>query len=317
MTANRRVAVPTALLGLFALLAIYLGHGMTAANAAYYLSRRLPQVATIIVGASGLGVAATVFQTVTQNRLLTPSVLGIDMLYVLIQTVVVFFSGAEALVLARPQVGYLLSVTIMGVFVVVVLRPLFAGRDRGVAQVLLLGIVMGILFRSISSFLQMVIDPNEFSVIQDSVFASVNNVGTPVLLPAIPVWIAALVWLSFALRDLDAIALGREHAIALGVSYDSVVVNVLAPASVLVASATALIGPLPFLGLLASNVTRQFSPAWRHRVMLPASAIVATAALLGLDLLRRLTGSAVPLGTTIQLIGGVLFIVLLVHGERR
>jgi len=303
---------------LLIMVTLYIGRGVTTTNAAYYLSRRLPKVTAMILAAGGTGIAALVFQTVTGNRLLTPSVMGIDALFVLLQTVVVALSGAEAVILTNPHLGFVVSVVLMVVFASTLLRVLFTRQQDGggMTRVLLAGVVMGILFRSVSGFVQMVIDPNEFTVVQDNIFASVNNVSAPVIPLAAPIMAAAALIIIMHHRVLDAIALGRDQAVALGVNYSRKVGLLITAATVLVASATAMVGPLPFMGLVASNIVRHSMTSWRHRTMVFAVTITGVAILMGVELVRDFTGSVIPLGTAIKFMGGITFLALLLRGEQ-
>ncbi|MCG0056936.1 iron chelate uptake ABC transporter family permease subunit, partial [Escherichia coli] len=64
---------------------------------------------------------------------------------------------------------------------------MFKGEGRNIFFLLLIGIVFGTLFSSLSSFMQMLIDPNEFQVVQDKMFASFNNINTDLL------WLAFII----------------------------------------------------------------------------------------------------------------------------
>ncbi|MGV2687013.1 iron chelate uptake ABC transporter family permease subunit, partial [Clostridium perfringens] len=63
----------------------------------YALPRRIKKVLAIILTGGAIALSTTVFQTVTNNRILTPSVMGLDSLYVLIQTTVIFVFGSFTL----------------------------------------------------------------------------------------------------------------------------------------------------------------------------------------------------------------------------
>ncbi len=300
-----------------AAIAVYLGRGMTPDNAAYYLSRRGPQMIAMLTGGIALGVAAVVFQSVTQNRLLTPSVLGIDSLFVLFQTAVVFFSGADALIVTNPRVSFVVGVLGLTLFAHTMLRILFLNHEHGMAHVLLVGVVMGLLFRSVTGFLQMIINPNEFTIVQDSVFASVNNVRSGAIGLAVIVTALSTAFIAVKHRSLDVLSLGRSHAIGLGVEYRRTSVALMTAASLQVAGATALIGPIPFLGLVGANAARELVPAWHHRTLLPTAALVGTALLVGVELTRQLADIEIPLGNLLKLVGGITFIAILIRGGRR
>src|SRR5690625_6082045 len=115
--------------------------------------------------------------TITNNRILTPSVMGLDSLYLLIQTSIIFIFGSKSLVMMNSNINYLISVSIMAVFSLILFRLLFRGEKNNIYFLLLIGMILGTFFSSFTSFMQVLIDPNEFSVAQDHMFASVNKIG--------------------------------------------------------------------------------------------------------------------------------------------
>ncbi len=316
MRRDERLAVGIPALLVLLLAALYLLPGLTPRNAAYYLSRRGPQLVAVMLAAGSAGAASIVFQSITRNRLLTPSVMGIESLYVLMQTGAVFFLGGTAGTLARPLPTYLATLVVMVVFAALLLGGLMSANLQ-VNQVLLVGVVMGILFRSLTGFLQMIIDPNEFSVVQGNTYASVTNVSSSVIPAASIVGLGTFIWIGTKARILDVIALGREPAIALGIDYRRETRNLLTVAAVAVASGTAMVGPLPFLGLLAAGTVREASSTWRHRSMIPSAALTAIVYLLGIQTIRRTVGTPVPVGTILALAGGLFFLAIAIRSSTR
>src|SRR5690554_5279518 len=145
---------------------LYLGVGLDHAIVAYALPRRLSKVLAIVLTGGAIGFSTTVFQTVTANRILTPSIMGLDSLYLLNQTLVLFFLGSTSILLVNSQLNFFFTVMTMVLFSGLLFRLLFRGEKREVYFLLLVGVIAGTLFQSVSSFLQMVLDPNEFLVVQ-------------------------------------------------------------------------------------------------------------------------------------------------------
>lgn len=77
--------------------------------------------------------------------------------------------------MVHPRWLFLVEVALMVIFSGLLYRWLSAGERRSLHLLLLVGVVFGILFRSITGFLQRIIDPNEFLVLQDRMFASFNT----------------------------------------------------------------------------------------------------------------------------------------------
>ncbi len=148
-------------------------------------------------------------------------------------------------------------------------RWLFSDSPRSLHLLLLSGIVFGVLCRSLANLLQRILDPNEFAVLQDMLFARFNVLETT-LLPVAAVSILAACVIAWRLTPaLDVLALGRESAINLGIDYQRLVSILLAVVAVLVSVSTALVGPVLFFGLLVSNLAYHLLGTERHRYTLP------------------------------------------------
>ncbi|WP_211347019.1 iron chelate uptake ABC transporter family permease subunit [Saccharothrix australiensis] len=287
-------------------------------NWEYALAIRARKVAAMVVVGSAVAVSSVLFQTVTNNRVLTPGIMGFDSLFVLIQTLVVYFFGALALSSADPRLLFAGQVVAMVVFAGALYRWLFDRRSRDLYVLVLVGVVCGTLFSSLSSLASRLINPNDFVVLQDTLFANFNSVDRDLLAVSAVLVAVVSLWVVRLFPRLDVLALGREHALNLGVDHRSVVNQVLVAVAVLVSVATALVGPITFLGLLVANVARQLAGASRHRVVVPASALLAVVALVGGQLvLERVFALDTALSVIINFVGGIYFIALLIREAKR
>ena len=268
--------------------------------------------------AYSVAVSTVLFQTVTTNRILTPSIMGFDALYVLLQTGLVFFLGVGALTAVDPQLQFGIEIVLMVVFSGLLFRWLFLGEERSLTLLVLVGIVFGILFRSLSQFMQRMLDPNAFQVLQDSFFASFATVEPTLLLVAGAIVLAAsLVALRIG-HSFDVLSLGRAHAINLGVDYRRTVVTILMLVSVLVAVSTALVGPITFFGLLVASLAHALVGTSRHRYVLPAAALLAITCLVGgQTVLERVFAFDTALSIIIEFLGGIVFIILVLRRAAR
>jgi iron complex transport system permease protein len=284
-------------------------------NAGYALSRRGVKVGAMVVVAAAVGVSTLLFQTVTSNRILTPSIMGFDSLYILIQTGLTFSLGATALVTAPPLVRFGVEVSLMVGVSALLYRWMFTGATRSLHLLLLVGIVLGTLFRGMSSLLQRLMEPSEFIILQDLFFASFNAVD-PALLGISAMVVAAGGLFAWRQRHrLDVLALGRELAINVGVDHRRTVMGVLLVCSLLVAVSTALVGPVTFFGLLVVSLAYQFCRGYSHRWLLPMTVLLGIVALVGGQLvLERVFGFDTALSVIIEFTGGILFLFLLLKG---
>ncbi|KZE37051.1 iron ABC transporter permease [Bhargavaea cecembensis] len=310
----------TKLIILYALAALsvglYLFHDLNGSYD-YALPRRGVKVAAMAVTGIAIAYATVVFQTITQNRILTPSIMGLDSLYILIQTLIIFFLGSTHITVVNKQVNFILSVAAMIIFALLLYQFLFKKGNRPVYFLLLVGIIVGTFFASISTFLQVLIDPNEFLTVQDAMFASFNNVN------------ADLVWLSIAvvavcivigwrqLKIMDVISLGRDISMNLGVPYDKMVRGTLIMSAVLIAVSTALVGPITFFGLIVANLSYQFIKSYKHSITITAAAGLSMILLIGGQwVVERVFTFSTTLSVVIEFAGGVYFIYLLLKESR-
>ena len=281
-------------------------------NISYILSHRAWIVLTMILVAFSAATSTLLFQTVTNNQILTPSIMGFESLFVLIQTVVVFFIDAQGI----PYIGiigkFIFESLLLILFSLFLYRGLFTKLKQNLHLVLLIGIILGTLFRSFSNLLQRLMTPTEFAVLQSRIFATFTR-AEPILI-IFSLIIATVIGL-FLWRmrfRFDVLALGRDNAINLGVDYQKSVTIILLLVSVLVAISTALVGPFTFLGLLIANLAYSISGSSQHRFLLPTAFLLGVIFLVGGQMfLEHILNMVGALSIVIEFIGGSLFIFLL------
>ncbi|TXC89831.1 iron chelate uptake ABC transporter family permease subunit [Metabacillus litoralis] len=285
-------------------------------NVDYVLPRRITKVAAIIVTGAAIAFATVIFQTITNNRILTPSIIGLDALYILLQTVIIFVAGSMSFFILNDYVNFLLGVVLMVIFSTLLFGFLFK-REQNIYFLLLIGIIVGTLFGSLSTFMQILIDPNEFLMVQARMFASFNNIQTDLLLISLLLIGVALIFYWPNHKYLDVLSLGREHAINLGVDYDLVVKKLLIVVSILIAVSTALVGPITFLGLLVVNVTHEFYKTYKHKHLIVGSILISVIALVGGQfIVEKIFTFSTTVSVIVNFVGGVYFIYLLLKENR-
>lgn len=286
-------------------------------NWQYILNRRGAKVLAMVLTAAAIAFSTLVFQTVTNNRILTPSIIGLDSLYMLIQTFIIFVYGSASLTVMNKNFNFLISVGLMVLFALLLYKALFRREGQNIYFLLLVGIILGTLFGSMTTFMQVLLDPSEFLVVQDRMFASFNNVNRDLLTVAIVViaLIAAYSWRF--VKYLDVLALGRDHAINLGLDFDHVVKRLLVVIAVLVSVSTALVGPITFLGLLVANVAYQFMKTYSHKYLLIGSMLISVIAVVGGQMLvERVFTFSTTLSVIVNFIGGFYFLYLLLRENK-
>ena len=283
-------------------------------NLGFVLELRGRKLAAMALVGWATGVATVAFQTVTNNRLLTPSIMGLDALYIFIQSVLVLTLGVSLVARVGTYPMFFLNVGLMLLVASALTTVLFGKRSRSVYVVVLAGLVLGAVLRSLSSLIARVLDPSSFMVLQDNLFASFTAVNPQLI------WLCALIvalasWYLYSLRaTLDVLTLGKDAAVSLGVPYQSTVRRVLLVATLLVCVSTALVGPITFLGLIVAAIAYQISGTGRHAVVMPMAGLLGVAVLVGGQaILEQLLGQATVLAVVIEFVGGIAFIWLVIR----
>ena len=292
--------------------------GVNSINFKYALYRRIPKIYAMILTGGAIGFSSLIFQTVTNNRILTPSILGIDSLYVLLQTSVVFLLGSSSVIISDGNINFIITIMAMLLFSSLIYKFIFKKGSKNIFTLLLVGVVCGTLFESLTTFMQVLIDPVEFQVVQDKMQASFNNINIDLLFISSIVIIICIGYVYEYLKVLDVMSLGRDEAINLGVDYDKMVKKILIVVVLLTSVATALVGPITFLGLLVVNISRQFISSYKHSVLGVVTILISIIALIGGQLLvEQLMNFGVSVSVIINFVGGIYFIYLVMKERNR
>ncbi|WP_226950215.1 iron chelate uptake ABC transporter family permease subunit, partial [Psychrobacter sp. FME60] len=117
-------------------------------------------LALMVVGYA-IGVSTLLFQTLTHNPILTPSLLGFDSLYVLLQSLLVFFLGAISFSSINPLAKFTLEIVLMFGASLLLFRLLFSKSSQDLTRLILVGVIFGVLFRSLSALIARLINPDD------------------------------------------------------------------------------------------------------------------------------------------------------------
>lgn len=296
---------------------IFITIGMNKNNMDYLLLKRIPKLIAILISGGSIAVAAIMFQTVSNNRILTPSVLGLDSIYSFIQTVVVFVFGTTSIVMTNKNVNFLLSLGGMLLVSVILYKVVFSRKNTSIMFLLLIGTILGTFFNSITSFMQVLIDPNEYLTLQNKLIASFNNVNTEIIFISIIIILVIIPFIYDDIKLLDVMSLGKEQAINLGVNYDLVVKKILVVVAILTAISTALVGPLTFLGLIVVNISYQLISSFKHKHLIKGSILISISTIIvGLIIVEKVFNFSTTLGVIINFVGGAYFLYLLLKQSK-
>lgn len=283
----------------------------------YAMKLRIPKVIAMIITAFAIGAATIIFQSVINNTIVTPCLLGMNALYTLIHTSVVFVLGSGSILFTNDNLSFLVDLVLMGIIATVVYSWLFKMTGHNVLYVLLVGTVLTSFFSSIQSTLTRVMDPNEYDTLLTSLVASFSNINSEIII--FSVIILALIGVIFRkeLALLDVITLGKEQAINLGVDYDRCIRRLLLAVTLCIAVATAMVGPISFLGLIIANISRQLLKTYRHTQLIAGAALIGVIALIGGQfIVERVFVYSIPISVFITVAGGIYFLYLILKGSR-
>ena len=316
MKKNKKQIIIMSIMALI-FLTLFIVWGLTAKNYRFNLSLRIPKVLGILIAGGTISVASILFQTITNNRIITPSIIGLDSLYTLVQTIVVFVFGSTSIFMVNKTINFLASGTLMVLLAMVLFKVVLKSSKNNIFFLLLVGTVVGTLFRSMSSFMQVLIDPNEFDALQAKIIASFSLVNTEIIIVSIIILVIVGLVLYKDFSKLDVMSLGREQAINLGVDYDRFSKKILIIVAILVSLSTALVGPITFLGIIVVNLTYEITKTYRHSVLLIVGTLISIIALVGGQfLVERVFTFNTTISIIINFIGGVYFINLLLRESK-
>jgi len=282
-------------------------HGLTAPTGALadqiVLDLRVPRtVAAIVVGVA-LGLAGALIQAFTRNPLGDPGVLGVD-------------AGAALFVAIGVVLGAVSAVQFLpwafgGALLVTVVVTAIGGSGRGgpdPARLTLAGVAVGAVLLGITSAM-MLLDPVTFARLRGWNAGSFVERGWDVILPVLPfIGVGAVVALACA-RSLNSLGLGDELATSLGTRIVRTRVLSIVAITVLAGSATAIAGPVAFVGLMAPHVARWIVGP-DQRWILPYTMVIAPIVMLLSDVVGRvaLWPSEIPVGIVTAFVGAPVLI---------
>ncbi|EAI7964942.1 enterochelin ABC transporter permease CeuC [Campylobacter coli] len=282
----------------------------------YALKNRFLQIAAIVIVAICIAISTVIFQTLCNNKILTPAIIGLDSLYMLLQSALVFSLGSANLSVYRNDINFLITLACMVVFSLGLYKILFSS-DKSIYLIMLLGLIFGTLFSTLSSFFEILIDPDEFMIIQGRMFASFDNVAFDVLALAYIVTLLSFIWIFRYMKFLDPLSLGKDLSINLGINYQKISKHLMIIIAILASISTALVGPITFLGLLVVNITYELFKTAKHSILLLACILISILALLGgVFFVSRIFDYNTTISVIINFLGGIYFIYLVLKGNK-
>ena len=278
----------------------------------YIMKLRLPALICMVIASISIGVSTLIFQSIVNNRIVTPALLGMNSIYTFLHTAVVFVLGTGSTFYLNANLAFAVDLVLMGSVATLIYWYLFQKTGHNILYIMLIGTVLSSLFGSVQSTMIRVMDPNEYDALLGTLVADFNNINGEIIIFAI----LALGAIAFLLRKelvlLDVITMGRNQAINLGVDYDNTIRKLLFGVVLCMAVATATIGPVSFLGLIVANLSRQILKTYKHTHLILGASLLGMLALIGGQLVaQHIFHFTVPVSTFVTIAGGLYFLYLL------
>lgn len=284
----------------------------------YAMKIRTPKLIVMMITAFAIGGASIVFQSIINNTIVTPCLLGMNSLYTLIHTAVYFVAGSASILAVNSNLAFVVDLVLMGITATVIYSYLFKKTKHNVLYVLLIGTVLTSFFSSIQTTLTRIMDPNEYDTLLATLVASFNNINTEVILLSLILLAVLIFVLRRELGLLDVLTLGKDQATNLGVDYDKNIRHLLLGVTLCIAVATAMVGPISFLGLIIANLARQLLKTYRHTQLILGSTLFGMIVLIGGQLLvEHVFSYTIPVSVFISVGGGIYFLYLLLASSRK
>lgn len=278
----------------------------------YILSLRLPTLICMIIASVAIGGATLIFQSIVNNQIVTPALLGMNSIYTFLHTAVAFIVGTGSKLYLNPNLSFCVDLITMGVVATLVYWYLFKKTKHNILYIMLIGTVLSSFFGSIQSSMIRIMEPDEYDTLLTTLVADFNNVNGEIIVISIVCLVAIAVFLIPDLRQLDVIAMGRNQAINLGVDYDHAIRRLLFGVVLCIAVATATIGPVSFLGLIVANLSRQIMKTYQHTHLIVGASLLGMIALVGGQMVsQHVFHFTVPVSTFVTIGGGIYFLYLL------
>ena len=272
----------------------------------YQFSSRLRKFILIILVGAAIATSVVIFQAITNNRLLTLSIMGLDAVYLFIKVLPVFLFGIQSVWVTNVYLNFILTLITMVLFALILFQGIFKIGHFSIYFILLIGVLLGTFFRSITGFIQLIMDPESFLAIQSSMFANFNASNSNLVTFSAVLLVILLV--------ITILLLPYLEAINLGISYEKLTRILLVIVSVLVSVSTALVGPITFLGLLTVNLAHELMKTYEHKYILIATICLSWISLFSAQwVVENVFEATTEMSILIDLIGGSYFIYLLVR----
>ncbi|PCJ19555.1 MAG: iron ABC transporter [Candidatus Cloacimonadota bacterium] len=272
-------------------------------------SFRIPKTITAILAGSSLAIAGLLMQSLFQNPLAGPFVLGISSGASLGVSACILLSSLYGLTFLKTK-GALLLASSMGSLLVFVAILITANKIKNNTTLLILGLMFGYISSGFVSILFYFSKTEELNTFMQWSYGSFSRL-TPeyYTLFALPILFCLLLSITIA-KYLNAFLLGEDYARSLGVNIKKCRLIIVFISALLAGIVTSFCGPISFIGVSVPHIVRYIFHTTNHFILLPACMIVGASMAIFADLVSSLpgTGFTLPLNSVTSIIGAPILI---------
>lgn len=281
------------------------------------LNHRLAKALTAILAGAALSVAGVLMQTLFQNPLAGPDVLGVTSGASL--GVALLTLGTSALPLWLLTGWGQVGAAVVGAIAVLLLVIIVSIKIPQTVSLLIIGMMFGNFAGAIVSILQSVSNPDTLKLFITWTFGSLSAVGWEQMGAMAPLIAVGLFVALLLQKQLNVLLLGKNYASGLGISVTSLRLWIILATALLAGTSTAFTGPIAFIGITMPHVARGLFRTPNHRIILPASILCGAITLLICDMISQLPGmqGTLPINAVTALFGSPIIVwIILKNGGR-
>lgn len=278
---------------------------------------RMPKAMTAVLVGAGLSVCGLQMQTLFKNPLAGPFVLGISSGASMGVALVILAGSALGSVLYSFALGNWIMVLAasLGSSAVLLIVTLVSVRVKDSMSLLIIGLMFGSATGALVSVLQYFSNAEQVQLFLIWTFGSLGGLNWDELYVLFPIVLVGLLMNLFLLKPLNAILLGEQYAVTMGINVRRFRILLIISTSLLAGSITAFCGPIAFIGLAVPHLARLLVNTSNHKVLLPTVALMGVVVMLFCDIVSQLPGSehVLPINAITSIIGAPVVISIILN----
>lgn len=300
-------------------LLLYFGYKVIGVRSFYaaktIIKIRIPKVLAIIIASGLVSISSYVFMVITDNRILTPSMLGFDSIYQGVHTLFIFIFGSIS-ILNIPIYNFLISMVFMVGIVLILYKLVLNKKKNNLLFLLLIGLVVSTFISSFISFIQSLMSPDEYLALASSMTVSLTNIEEELIYISLPIFIILMVLFFRENKKYEVLQLGKDLSINLGIDYVKEVNKNLIYIAVAVSLATALVGPLSYLGLITVNIAKERLKSFNSKLIMIYSFLMGIIFIFLGSIIIDFIGLNTTISMIINLVGGIYLIYIILKENK-